>query len=73
MTKKQYRTTDASQVAGHAPLRNEKIPRNHGLLATDRADVRFLLECVQHISVKVIARELHRSEKAIWRKVGDLL
>jgi hypothetical protein len=36
------------------------------------ADVRFLLESVQHLSVKVIARELHRSEKAIWRKVGEL-
>jgi hypothetical protein len=36
------------------------------------ADVRFLLESVQHLSVKVIARELHRSEKAVWRKVGDL-
>ena len=36
------------------------------------ADVRFLLESVQHLGVKVIARELHRSEKAIWRKVGEL-
>jgi hypothetical protein len=36
------------------------------------ADVRFLLESVQHLSVRVIARELHRSEKAVWRKVGDL-
>lgn len=36
------------------------------------ADVRFLLESVQHLSVNVIARELHRSEKAVWRKVGDL-
>ena len=36
------------------------------------ADVRFLLESAQHLSVKVIARELHRSEKAVWRKVGDL-
>ena len=36
------------------------------------ADVRFLLESVQHLSVKVIARELHRSEKAVWRKAGDL-
>ena len=36
------------------------------------ADVRFLLESVQHLSVKVIARELHRSEKAVWRKVGEL-
>ena len=36
------------------------------------ADVRFLLESVQHLSVNVIARELHRSEKAVWRKVADL-
>jgi len=36
------------------------------------ADVRFLLESVQHLSVKVIARELHRTEKAVWRKVGEL-
>ena len=36
------------------------------------ADVRFLVESVQHLSVKVIARELYRSEKAVWRKVSDL-
>ena len=36
------------------------------------ADLRFLLESVQHLTVKVIAKELHRSEKAVWRKVGDL-
>jgi hypothetical protein len=33
---------------------------------------RFLVESVQHLPVKTIARELHRTEKAVWRKVGEL-
>ena len=33
---------------------------------------RFLVESVQHLPVKTIARELRRTEKAVWRKVGEL-
>jgi hypothetical protein len=36
------------------------------------ADLRFLVETVQHLSVKVIAKELHRTERAVWRKTSDL-
>jgi hypothetical protein len=33
------------------------------------AELRFLTESVQHLAVRAIAKELHRSEKAVWRKV----
>jgi hypothetical protein len=36
------------------------------------AELRFLVESVQHLAVKTIARELRRTEKAIWRKVAEL-
>jgi hypothetical protein len=36
------------------------------------AELRFLAESVQHLAVKAIAKELHRSEKAVWRKVETL-
>jgi hypothetical protein len=49
------------------PKRSEPSSR----LWTD-ADLRFLVESVQHLSVTVIAKELGRSKKAIWRKVAEL-
>jgi hypothetical protein len=36
------------------------------------AELRFLAESVQHLAVRAIAKELHRSEKAVWRKVETL-
>jgi hypothetical protein len=36
------------------------------------AELRFLVESVQHLSVKTIAKELGRTERAIWRKVEEL-
>jgi hypothetical protein len=33
------------------------------------AELRFLAETVQHLPVKTIAKELRRTEKAVWRKV----
>ena len=35
-------------------------------------ELRFLAETVQHLSVKAIAKELRRTEKAVWRKVETL-
>ena len=36
------------------------------------AELRFLAESVQHLAVRAIAKELHRSEKGVWRKVETL-
>jgi hypothetical protein len=35
------------------------------------AELKFLVESVQHLPVRTIAKELHRSEKAIWRKAAE--
>ncbi len=36
------------------------------------AEIKFLVESVQHMAVPVLAKELCRSEKAIWRKAAEL-
>lgn len=35
-------------------------------------ELRFLAETVQHLPVRAIAKELRRTEKAVWRKVESL-
>src|SRR5579862_1655814 len=47
-------------------------PGVHSTRPWTAAELRFLVESVQHLPVNAIARELHRTEKAIWRKVGEL-
>jgi hypothetical protein len=47
-------------------------PRLSQWRAWKPVEVRFLAETVQHLSVKAIAKELRRTEKAVWRKVESL-